>query len=287
MQGGQELTHAPTRAFRLKNVFVIDGVLYKGKYSLHYRPRQQSIGLSSIDRTIESASMYCSTAGLKYFANWMSDDCTCYPLAVAEGPATTLVQPPGAHTAEYERLLGISPERVDNAFIKNVVVFEDFGQNAHKRRRAKEQRKKLVTAVPHDRHPGVFIMRGKTGARRVLVNEMEIADHLRLRRGFRIVDPVKLTVPEIIAACAGAEVVAGVEGSGLIHGAFVLRPGGSVLALQPPTRFVTMFKDLADQNGQSFGFVVGSHELGDDFRIVIDEVERTLDLLSAARAKAT
>jgi len=85
-------------------------------------------------------------------------------------------------------------------------------------------------------------------------------------------------VPSIVAACAGAKVVIGVEGSQLVHGVNVLQPGGSLLTLQPPDRFVSYYKYLTDRDHQHFAFVVGIPE-GDGFRIEIGEVERTLDLL--------
>jgi Glycosyltransferase 61 len=278
MQGNREASHAPTRAFRLKRVFVVDGALHKGALSLHYRPRQRSILLNSIDRSIESGAVYCSAPGLKYFANWLSDDCVCYPLAKAEGTPLSLTRQLDIHTLDYEHLLGMSPERVEQAFIRDAVVFEDFGQNANKRARAGDLRRKILASLSYDCHPGVFIIRGTSGSRRILVNEMEIAHHLQKRRGFRILDPVHHGVREIVAACAGAQVVVGVEGSGLMHGVCMLQPGGGVLTLQPPNRFVCYYKDLADRNGQHFGFVVGFPLPDDAFRIDIDEVERTLDL---------
>lgn len=72
--------------------------------------------------------------------------------------------------------------------------------------------------------------------------------------------------------------MAGVEGSQLIHGINVLSPGASVLTLQPPDRFVCFYKYLTDRDQQHFGFVVGIPN-GIGFRIDLDELERTLDLL--------
>jgi capsular polysaccharide biosynthesis protein len=123
----------------------------------------------------------------------------------------------------------------------------------------------------------VFILRGGTGEKRLLRNEIELAEHLRDKRGFRILDPEKTDVPTIIASCAGAQTVVGVEGSQLIHGILTLQRGGSLLTLQPPNRFVKVYKDLTDRDGQNFGFVVG-HAEGKSFRIDPVEVERTLDL---------
>jgi capsular polysaccharide biosynthesis protein len=126
----------------------------------------------------------------------------------------------------------------------------------------------------------VFILRGAAGSRRILRNELEIAERLRDRRGFTIVDPAKQDVPAIVQACAGAGIVVGIEGSALIHGFLVLESGGGVLVLQPPNRFSAINKDLTDRDHQQFGFVVGLPR-GDDFWIDPDEVDRTLDLFDA------
>ena len=115
----------------------------------------------------------------------------------------------------------------------------------------------------------------------MLRNEREVAERLRDRRGFRILDPATSDVPTIVAACAGARTVIGIEGSQLIHGVNVLPPGGSLFVLQPPDRFVCFFKYLTDRDRQNFGFVVGT-PAGAGFTIDPDEVERTLDLFPSS-----
>jgi hypothetical protein len=52
------------------------------------------------------------------------------------------------------------------------------------------------------------------------------------------------------------------------------------MTLQPPNRFVSVYKHLTDRDHQHFGFVVGMSE-GAGFCIDPVEVERTLDLLPA------
>ncbi len=71
-------------------------------------------------------------------------------------------------------------------------------------------------------------------------------------------------MPSIVAACAGARVVIGVEGSQLVHGVNVASAWGCLLTLQPPNRFVSYYKYLTDRDYQHFGFVVGIPE-GDGF----------------------
>ncbi len=137
------------------------------------------------------------------------------------------------------------------------MIFNDLSQNLHKHRRFRAMGEQLLSHVNVNTHPGVFIVRGGHGSSRRLRNEMEVAERLRDRWGFRILDPATSDVPTIVAACAGAKTVVGIEGSHLIHGVNVLSPGGSLLVLQPPNRFLCFFKYLTDRDHQNFGFVVG------------------------------
>jgi hypothetical protein len=217
------------------------------------------------------------------------DDCVAYPLAMAEGIPVTTDQPMAAfapgregHTSGYEQRLGMKPHRLHSAFFRELVIFDDVGQNRSKRERFRVLGQKLLAPLQVKPHPGVFIIRGKTGERRILKNEMELAEQLRDRRGFRIVDIRTADVATLIEACAGARVVVGVEGSQLIHGMVLRPPGGAVLTLQPPKRFCPILKDLTDRDEQHFGFVIGTPD-GDDLYVDRDEVERTLDLFPLDR----
>jgi capsular polysaccharide biosynthesis protein len=209
------------------------------------------------------------------------DDCPTYTLAVAEGAPLTTDQPVQPHTLGYEDWLAMRPTRLRRAYVRELVVFADVGQNRNKHARFCAMGEKLRARVTGGGHPGVFILRGCTGARRRLDNERELAERLRERRGYRIVEPERMDVPAIVAACAGARVVVGVEGSALLHGILLLPPGGAVVALEPPGRFVALLKHLTDRDGQYFGFVVGTPTDG-GFHIDGDELERTLDLLPRA-----
>ena len=131
---------------------------------------------------------------------------------------------------------------------------------------------------PGTSHPGVFILRGNSGTTRVMVNEIEIAEQLRDKYGFRIVDVTKQSASEIISACVGAQILIGIEGSHLMHGLMVLQPGASVLTLQPPYRFCGVIKITTDMENLNYGFVVGIPK-EDGFFINLEEVERTIDLL--------
>jgi Glycosyltransferase 61 len=277
VRGGVEVQHDATRAFRLRDALLIDGVLYQGPSSLHLHARTRRIPKLRVDGELDRAALYCTFGGNRYFGQWLMDDCATYPLAAAEGRPLTTAQPVNAHTLAYESWLEMQPVRAGAVHLGEVVIFEDIGQNPNKGARFRAMGDKLRAHVRPRPHPGVFIVRGATGTRRVLQNEMEIAERLRDRRGFTIVDPVKADVPAIVQACAGAAMVVGVEGSGLMHGLLMLEAGGGLLVLQPPQRFSAIYKDLTDRDRQQFGFVVGQAR-GGDFWVDPQEVERTLDL---------
>jgi hypothetical protein len=278
MEGGLEYVHAATRGFLLEDAWLIDGVLYKNDACVHLHPRTHQWLEMRVERTIDRAAVYCTPGGNKYFGQWLMDDCVTYPLAAAAGVPVTTNQHVNPHTLAYEDWLDMKPSRVHSAYLRKLIIFEDFGQNRHKHARFRTMGERLRSRVKVESHPGVFILRRRTGERRVLRNEHQLAERLRERRGFRILDPETTDVPTIVATCAGAKTVVGVEGSGLIHGILLLPPGGSLLTLQPPSRFVTLYKHLTDRDHQHFGFVVGTPR-GNDFHIDPDEVERTLDLL--------
>jgi hypothetical protein len=281
VDGGVESVHAATRAHLVRSAFLIDGVLYKHAASRHLHPRSTRVPRLTVEREIDRGSVYCTFGGNRFFGQWLLDDCVTYALASAEGVPVTTAHPVNAHTAGYEDWLDMKPVRSGGVFFRELVIFEDVGQNRSKHARFQALGEKLRARVDGKPHPGVFIIRGETGMRRVLLNEREIAERLRAERGFTIVDPTTADVPAIVKACAGAQVVVGVEGSGLIHGILPLQsPGGGLLVLQPPRRFSAIYKDVTDRDRQQFGFVVGLPE-GNDFRIDATEVERTLDLFVA------
>jgi hypothetical protein len=286
MEGVGRVEHGPTKGYLLKDVWLIDGTLYKGNAKSWLSPGSGWLPKIRVENEIDRGALYCTAGGIKWFGTWLMDDCLTYRLACEEGvPVSALPSADSVstarqgmlHTRGYENWLDMRPVYLRNAFFRELVIFDDLCQNRHKHRRFREMGEKLLSHVTVRSHPGVFILRGGTGELRLLRNEMELAERLRDRRGFRIIDPAKSDVPTIVAACAGARTVVGIEGSHLIHGVNVLQLGGSLLVLQPPNRFLCFFKYLTDRDHQNFGFVVGTPE-GDGFSVDPDEVERTLDL---------
>jgi hypothetical protein len=282
MEGLGALIQGPTRGYLLKDVWLVDGALYKDNASFWLSLKPTAFPRIIVEHEIDRGAVYCTQNGNTWFGTRLMEDFPTYPLACDEGvPVTTAPStrfPVSAQTLAYEEWLDMKPFRLNGAFFRQLVLFDDTSNNQSRHQRYRAMGEKLLSHVTYADHPGVFILRGGDGDLRLLRNELELAEHLRRTRGIRILDPLKSDVPTIVAACAGARVVIGVEGSQLVHGVNVLQRGGSLLVLQPPNRFVSYYKFLTDRDQQNFAFVVGTPE-GDGFRIDIQEVERTLDLL--------
>lgn len=273
--GGFDTIQPETIGYRLKNVTLIDGVLYSDKAVRHLKPRTSRLPARLTPPSLFHATMYESWLGNRWFGNWLSDDCLTYQLADAEGVPVTS-EPPTGHKPDYEHRLAMQPTRMQNARFRHLILFDDHANNEGKRRRATRMRDRLIGTDTH-RHPGVFLLRGDSGDRRVLINELPIAEHLAARRGFTILDPTHASLDEIIRVCGSARVIAGVEGSHLVHGLMLMPPEARLLVIQPPARTVSVLKLITDRQGQDYSLVIGVGTNG-AFSADVEEIERTLDL---------
>ncbi|WP_348797705.1 glycosyltransferase family 61 protein [Flavobacterium adhaerens] len=284
MYGGYEILHAPTRAYKLKNIWMINGVIHKNLNQFILHPRSQFkkemylFPPVLVDTEIDNAAVYNSYDGNAFFGLWLTDDCTMYPLAASEGLPVTSNIFSSPHMLQYESMFDMNPFRTNAAYLRNAVFFdEDWGNNKSKSERFSVIRNKLLHKFNGNSHPGVFILRRNSGKSRIMLNEIEIAEKLREAYGYKIVDVTRDSVSEIISACVGAQMLVGIEGSHLMHGLMVLEPGASVLTLQPPNRFCGVLKITTDMENINYGFVVGIPK-GNDFYVALDEVLRTIDL---------
>lgn len=276
---GREVVHAPTRAFQLDDAYLLDGTIYAGRESRWLMPKTRALPPIHVESAFDHAAIHESANGIRWFGMWLVDDTPAYALAHAEGTVIAPARALSPHAAAYERWLGIAPERTQAAYVRRLVVFDDVGQNADKRRRFNANRVALRARFSTTPHPGVFVLRGLAGDRRVLQNELELAEHLRVFRGFTVLDPMAVELETLLTACAGARVVAGVEGSALAHALMVMAEDAALLVLEPPDRFCALYKDLTDRDGQRFAYVVGTPSAG-SFTVDRTELERTLDLLA-------
>jgi capsular polysaccharide biosynthesis protein len=277
LRGGFDCTESETLGFHLRDIELVDGVLYAPGAIRHLRGRRRRSPIHRTPTEVTRGALYESWVGNRWFGNWLLDDCLTYRLAERFGMPVTTAPRAAGHMARYERLLGIAPRRVDAVRFEELIIFGDLSHNQHKAARADQLRTRLTGASRPEPHAGVFLLRGEHGQRRVLRNEQAIAETLRRDRGFRIMDPMASTADELIAACAGAQVIAGVEGSHLVHGIMVMPPGAVLFVIQPPGRVLSVLKMTTDRQGQVFAFVIGEGPT-DDFTARWDEIDRTLDM---------
>lgn len=285
MQGGVTIIHHPTHAYMLKNTWMINGSIYKGlhRFLLHHQTKLSTkrnyFPPIITDTEIKNASIYSSYDGNEFFGLWLTDDCTNYKLAAAEGVPVTTDIFTSPHMFEYEKLLDMNPFRSNAAYMENAIFFDDdWGNNKKKQELFSQNKETLLSKFSGNSHPGVFILRRNSGKTRIMLNEIEIAEQLRDKYGFQIADVTTQSVAEIISVCVGARILAGIEGSHIMHGLMVLQPGASVLALQPPSRFCGVLKITTDMQNLNYSFVVGIQK-EENFYIDFEEVERTLELL--------
>jgi Glycosyltransferase 61 len=270
----------PTVAARFRDVDLVDGVLYKARAEFHLRPRQSRWPLAKRPAQTMSGALYDSWIGLRYFGNWLMDNTETYRLAEADGVPLTIRGDSAGHRADYERLLGIAPQRaVGDVHFDELILYQDLANNSGKLARAADRRSRLAAGRNVSSTPGVFLLRGRTGDLRLLENEAELADSLFRRHGIVPLQAEDQTVDALLSTCAGARVVIGVEGSQLTHALTVMPPGGAMLALFPPDRATAAMKLMTDRLELSFAFVVGLGSIG-GFRVDPDELEATLQLLS-------
>ena len=229
-----------------------------------------------------SGVLYESLIGKRWFGNWLTEECLGCALAERFGVPVATAPAKTGHAAEYERRLGHRPRRFARCHFDELILLDDHANNADRRARTARMNARLRLGLRVEPGPGVFLLRGTAGDRRLLVNEAEIAARLRDEHGFLVLDPLAEEVPRLIAACAGAGVIAGVEGSQLVHGLMVMAPDATLLTLQPPDRVTSVLKITTDRQGQGFAFVVG---LGaqDRFYVEWSEVAATLALIAARR----
>lgn len=274
--GGFASMQGATKGYRLNDVLLHDGILYADGAMMHLRKRSKWSPFVVPAQELDTASIYESWMGNRWFGLWLANDCPTYRLTGETGNPFTIGMPTG-HKQDYEARFGMTPARGSSAWFRELFLFDDASNNRHKRHRADAMRQMLAhDAMPS--HPGVFLIRGNTGDPRILLNEREIAEHLNRTRGFQVLDPSHASVDEIARVCANARVVAGIEGSHLNHGFAVMPPNSCALAIFPPTRAVSVMKMLTDRQEQDFAVVIGE---GSDeaFTADIGEIERTLDLV--------
>lgn len=280
---GRDRLDVATVAYRIDGAVFSSGRLLTGRMRHDQGGAQRTRPFAKVTGELDTAVLPLSSFATMYFGHMIFD-----------GGATALMAPDfgqsyvdakvaadmAGHVSRYWDLFGLSYEAVGDVRIRHAWIFEDRGMNSHKIARL-ENLSARVRALPgtRDGH-GIFIRRRGWGAHRAPANEAALEDFFAAQ-GYEIIDPRHLTVDQIVARARGAQVLVGVEGSGMTHGMLAMAPGTSLIMLFPPWRLNNMMKDYADGLGMKYGFVVGEGR-GEDYYINPDEILRTIDLVQSS-----
>lgn len=277
--GATRVEHAATLALRFRRAVLVDGVLYANG-ACHPQVYERERWGPTIVRGPEQTgvALPSSVIGNRYFGDFIAGDCAAALLAREHGPVsfTATKTPRSAHALRYLAIHGLQAEEVRSAHLRDAWVFQDFAMTAHKRERYRRMRENVRALPGYRAGHGVFFRRRGAGVHRGLANEAALEARLE-REGFEIVDVSREDVDTIVRRTKDAAVVAGVEGSALVHALFAMRPGGAVVCLQPPHRFTMSLKQHADALELHYGLLVGVGD-ADGFAVAEDELLRTLDV---------
>lgn len=279
--------YRPTIAYQLKNVFILNGFVYKGAMKYAWLPlKEQLIGTGKAD-FFRKAALAATYTGYKFFAHFIWDD---IPLNIAArnfGEALTPARKPYDHEPRYRELTQVYAQEITQVQCDELIIIDDVAQNQFKKQRYDFIRSQIKAQInPLQEGHGVFVRRGTSGTRRVLDNEVEVENFLKAKYDFIAVDPQKMTVDEIYERALGAKIVVGVEGSHMVHSLFSMANHASMLIIQPPFRFDSLYKEMLDCLDMYYAFVVGDETGEGSFTVSLEDLARTLDKVEAATSSS-
>lgn len=270
--------HSATLAHELHDAVLCGGHVFTKRLTFRIDTTPVPLFAPPIEQEFDAGVLANSHFGLRYFGHWLIDD---LPRAIAAeqlGKPVSALQRPSAHQTDYLAALGIDMPTPRAARFKRLVILEDFGQNLYKRQRYGMLRETLRKRLRPSGGRKVMLLRGESGARRLLVNEQEVAAAMKAR-GFEVFDPLHARLEDMAAACLDAEVVLGVEGSQLANGVMWMKTTGTLVVIQPPQYFDMYFKGRCDCEGMRYAFIVAEPRSSDAFWLDINPLQRLLDRL--------
>jgi len=277
-----EITHIETTAYLLEGMTLIDGVFCNRKSTQYMSFQKPPLKMGYITQYDETAAMCTTPIGNEYFAHFIFDNIPTAMMAAEYGlPVFASI---GKRRTEqmttHLELVCKQYQDIQAAFFEKIWIFNDVGINRYKAQRIQEIRQSLTRFSDQDAAKKCYITRGDTGSLRSLENEAELLDQLS-SEGFTIINPEEMSTAEIHREISGCSLAVGVEGSHLIHGILGLAKGGALLCIQPPFRFNTVYRSLADSLGLKWGFVVGE-PLGNtqhqNFRLDVRDLLNSIDM---------
>ena len=281
MINGGPTNHTATTAYAFRGAKIVDGHLYVGPLRMALVPRAERVfRRPPLLEHMGKVALASSRVGNGYFGHWLLDELARF-LAVREiAPPVRNDWPLSEHQKAYARFFQIDSQTVSAAHFEELIVVEDAGQNPYKQERYQQCRDRVKSHFPANSSRGAMLIRGASGNPRICENEHQVAELLE-KEGFVVLDPMKSTVDEILAATSGAPILVGTDGSHLTHGLYSIADNGWVVSLQPPFRFSHTVKNYTDCMGLRYAFTVGNHS-PKGFVVDIDRMMRTIDLVEKA-----
>ena len=276
-------THAPTLMYPLGKTRLFGGGLWTHNNQFLTRSLNAEDNFERIH--LKQAVVTDTDVGIGYFGHWLREVVPASLVGSDAIPSLSMRRPPFKHAAQYEQFFKLQSIYANKGIVENCFLLSDFSQNSYKLARYLTLRDNLKSSLnPSDiSYNGVFIARGNTGAKRLLINENEVIAHLE-KKGFDIVYPEKMTVEEIVRRLWNAKVVITVEGSAHNHAIYSMHLKGALLELQPPSRFGIIIKGACDCLGIGWGFYVcaASHD-GEGFYVdSLPDLDKIIEQMQAA-----
>ena len=278
------LTHGATIAYHIKDATLFDGCIYTknfkypiAKKSLYRSPGQKFVHMGS-------AALASSYLGSKFFGHWLADDCTRYLLG-QEMTKICIRRPQYVHQLQYQQIFGQKWKSIDRAHADELIVFDDYSQNDHKRQRYLSLRSRVKAQFQCEGNETlVYFRRGRTGMPRSIQNEDEIVRFL-VNRGFVVLDVETDSLSHILSTLMRAKIVVTIGGSHAAHCIYTSPPNSGLIVLQPPDRFSAIYRDWAECVGFRFGYVVGTIKES-EYYFPVRDIAATIDLMANSLVSA-
>ena len=281
--------HGATVAHRFDEAVVGGGHVFAAGASYKFAPAATRISLQGPMEEWEEAMLATSLCAETYFGDWLIEGLGLELLAREQHwPALGFGLRPWQHEPGYRAMTGLSPHIVRFARVKHLWVVDDRGLNASRERRFRELRALIRQSAMRAERSGaekVYLARGHTGQGRQLVNATEVESALT-RAGFTIIHPEAMEPLALASSLADARIVVAVEGSAHVHALLAMADGGTLVNIQPPRRFTTPGKGMADMAGLRYAYTVGEPaspaDDDDNFTMPVARLLQTIALVEAA-----
>ena len=249
------IVHAPTIMHHLGKTNLFGGGLWTRQHQFIGRKINQNDLLKPVN--LKQAVISDSDVGAEYFGHWVREVIPASFVGTDEIPSLSLRLPPHTHAAAYASMTKMRTIYANKGLVENLYFLSDFSQNSYKLQRYLTIRDNIKSSLdPKETgYKGVFIARGQSGSKRILLNEAEVIRHLQ-SKGFDVIFPEKMTSGEIASRVWNAKIVITVEGSAQNHAIYSMALSGALLLLQPPSRFGIIIKGACDCMGIGWGFYV-------------------------------